>query len=377
MFNITPLNSISNNIYDVLDASYTVGHFQTPDAILVRSADMKDYVIPSSLLCVARAGAGVNNIPLEKMAEKGVVVFNTPGANANAVKELVICALLLSCRKIYEGIKWAEGLQGKDDAQKQVEAGKKSFVGPELYNKTLGIIGAGAIGGLVANSAIALGLKVVIYDPFLSDRIKAHIDSKAIYADSKEAVFSGADFITLHLPLNDSTRNTINRQSIECMKDGVRIINCARGELVDDEALLQALKSGKVAKYVTDFPNGKIIGQENVIAIPHLGASTPESEDNCAVMACKELKEYLENGNIINSVNMPSLNKPDKGKYRLTVIAKEEDQEEIERKAIKLKSAGFAKASKKGYAYYIYDFNDLPDASVVESIPAIKKRLLG
>ena len=376
MFNVTPLNSISNNIYDVLTSSYTVGEFQNPDAILVRSANMHDYIIPSSLLAVARAGAGVNNIPLDKFAEKGIVVFNTPGANANAVKELVVCALLLSCRKVYEGIKWAESLQGQSDAAKQVESGKKAFVGPEIYNKTLGIIGAGAIGGLVANAAISLGMKVAIYDPFLSDRIKAHIDSKALYADSKEAVFSVSDFITLHLPLNDSTKNTINADSIAIMKDGVRIINCARGELVDNEALKAALRSGKIAKYVTDFPNGDIIGEENVLAIPHLGASTPESEDNCAVMACQELREYLENGNIINSVNMPSLNKPDKGKYRLTIIAKEEDQQQVEKIAVDLKSTGFAKAAKKGYAYYIYDLEELPQTDVLNAFPAVRTRIL-
>ncbi|MBQ7653256.1 MAG: 3-phosphoglycerate dehydrogenase [Clostridia bacterium] len=376
MFNVKLLNSISNSVYDVLGSSYTLGEFENPDAILVRSANMHDYAIPESLLAVARAGAGVNNIPLEQMAEKGVVVFNTPGANANAVKELVVCALLLSCRKVYEGIKWAEGLKGADDAAKQVESGKKAFVGPEIFNKTLGIIGAGAIGGLVANAAIALGMKAVIYDPFLSDRIKAHIDQKAFYADSKEAVFEVSDFITLHLPLNDATRDTINAEAISIMKDGVRIINCARGELVNNDALKAALKSGKVAKYVTDFPNGEIIGEENVIAIPHLGASTPESEDNCAVMACEELKEYLENGNIINSVNMPSLNKQDKGKYRLTVIAKEDEQEAVETKAVKLKSTGSAKAVKKGYAYYIFDMDEYPDTEIVNAIPAVRKRLL-
>lgn len=308
MFTIETLNKISAIGTDRFDEKYTVtDKADNPDAIMVRSAAMHDMQFGSNLLAIARAGAGVNNIPTVRCAEEGICVFNTPGANANAVKELVLTGLLMSSRKIVDGIKWAGTLEdGETTVAKQVEKGKSQFVGPEIKGKTLGIIGLGAIGAMVANAAIALGMKVVGTDPFLSVGAALRLDPAVSVVKSNDDIFAAADYITIHVPFNKDTEGMINAETIANMKDGVRILNYARGELVNDDDMIAALESGKVSCYCTDFPNVKTANARGIIATPHLGASTPESEDNCAIMAADELIEYLETGNIRNSVNLPN-----------------------------------------------------------------------
>lgn len=309
MFKIKTLNKISQKgLKRLSPESYIYADdIENPDAVLVRSASMHDAVMGDNLLAIARAGAGVNNIPVETCGEKGIVVFNTPGANANAVKELVLAGLFLSSRKIVAGIEWARTLKGGDDVKKAVEKGKGAFAGPEISGKKLGVIGLGAIGANVANCAVALGMEVYGYDPFMSVDTAWHLSSSIKHALDIKEIFAECDYITLHVPLNDSTRNTVCADTLAVMKDGVRILNFARGELVNSADIISALESGKVASYVTDFPSDEILGVDGIIAIPHLGASTPESEDNCARMAVRQLKDYLENGNIVNSVNLPSV----------------------------------------------------------------------
>lgn len=308
MYNIQTLNKISKYGTDNFDtAKYTVAdEVADPDAIMVRSAAMHDMEFGSNLLAIARAGAGVNNIPVDKCAEQGICVFNTPGANANAVKELVIAGLLLTSRKIPDAMIWAQTLKGNGaEVGKMVEKGKSQFAGPEIMGKMLGVIGLGAIGVLVANAAIALGMKVVGYDPFLSVKAALGLDPSVKTAADVKELYAAADYVTIHVPFNADTKGTINADAIAAMKDGVRVLNFARGELVDNSAILPALESGKVAAYITDFPSDEVLGAKGVIAVPHLGASTPESEDNCAKMAALELIDYIENGNIKNSVNYP------------------------------------------------------------------------
>ncbi|MDE6519821.1 MAG: 3-phosphoglycerate dehydrogenase [Ruminococcus sp.] len=309
MFNVQTLNKISAIGTDIFDKSkYTVSDdCANPDAIMVRSAKMHDMTFGDKLIAIARAGAGVNNIPVERCAQEGICVFNTPGANSNAVKELAICALLLSSRKITEAAAWAASLKGTEDAPKTVESGKSKFAGPEIAGKTLGIIGLGAIGGKIANAADALGMKVIGYDPYLSVGAALHLEpSVKVVADIND-IYKNSDYISIHMPYTAQTNNTIDAEQIDMMKDGVRLINLARGELINSEAVISAIKTGKVAKYVTDFADDVVLGEENVIVLPHLGASTPESEDNCAVMAAEEIIDYIENGNIRNSVNYPNL----------------------------------------------------------------------
>lgn len=324
MFNILTLNKIAACGLDRLDdTKYAITDDQTADAdgIILRSFAMHDMTLPASLKAVARAGAGTNNIPVDKCSEQGIVVFNTPGANANAVKELVIAGLLLSSRKIVDGINWAAKLEG-DDIAKQVEKGKSSFAGCEIKGKTLGIIGLGAIGVLVANAAVELGMKVIGYDPYLSINAAWHLDSHVSKAVSYQEIFENSDYITLHLPLTGDTRDFINKDSIAQMKDGVKILNFARGELVNSDDIKAALADGKVSSYVVDFPLPSTVGVEGIIAIPHLGASTEESEDNCAVMAADEISEYLETGNIVNSVNFPNCSLAMGSAGRITIIHK-------------------------------------------------------
>ena len=308
MYNIQTLNKISAVGTDVFDKSkYAVAEeIANPDAIMVRSAKMHDMQFGDNLLAIARAGAGVNNIPVERCAQEGICVFNTPGANSNAVKELAVCALLLASRKIVEAATWAASLKGTPDAPKTVEGGKSKFAGPEIAGKTLGIIGLGAIGGKIANAAEALGMKVIGYDPFLSVGAALHLEPTVEVVTDINELYKNSDYITIHMPYTPQTKNTIDAEQIAMMKDGVRLINLARGELINSEAVVKAIADGKVAKYVTDFADDVVLGVENVIVLPHLGASTPESEDNCAVMAAEELIEYLENGNIKNSVNLPN-----------------------------------------------------------------------
>jgi len=311
------LDNLSKKLFAIQDDA------AAPDGIIVRSADMHSLEFPSNLLAIGRAGAGVNNIPVDACSEKGIVVFNTPGANANAVKELVIGALVLSSRKITEGVSWAKTLKGKgDEVASLVEKGKKAFVGPEISGKTLGVIGLGAIGGLVANAALALDMDVLGYDPYISVDAAWRLSTSIAHAKSLDEIFEGSDYITIHLPQTPDTKGMINKEAIAKMKDGVRIINCSRGGLVNNADMLEALASGKVASYVTDFPDESMLCVDNVVAIPHLGASTPESEENCAAMAAKELSDYLQNGNIKNAVNLPNVEMPWGGKGRLCIINK-------------------------------------------------------
>ncbi len=325
MFKIKTYNKISKAGLDVLDETrYTHGDdVAEPDGAIVRSASLHDTEFPESLLAIARAGAGTNNIPTDRCAEQGIVVFNTPGANANAVKELVIAGLLLSSRRVVPAIEWAKTLKGNGaEVGKMVEKGKSAFAGPEIKGKTLGVIGLGAIGVLVANAANHLGMKVYGYDPYLSINAAWNLTHNAIRANDIKEIFEKCDYITLHIPLTPDTKDTINAESIAAMKDGVRILNFARGDLVNTADIKAALADGKVAAYVTDFPNDDLLDVSGVTAIPHLGASTPESEDNCAQMAAEELMDYLENGNITHSVNMPAISMPRSGDYRICVIHK-------------------------------------------------------
>ncbi len=322
MFNILTLNKIAAIGTDRLGANYTISDAcDTPDAVLVRSASMHDMAMPESLLAIARAGAGTNNIPVDKCAEEGIVVFNTPGANANAVKELVIAGLFLASRDVIGGIEWAKTLKGNGaEVGKMVEKGKSQFVGPEIMGKKLGVIGLGAIGILVANAAKSLGMEVYGFDPYISVDAAWKLKNSINHANSVEEIYKECDYITIHVPLNASTKETINKDTIAMMKDGVRILNYSRDGLVNSADMLEALKSGKVAKYVTDFATDDLLCEDGVVAMPHLGASTPESEDNCAVMAADQVKDYLENGNIKNSVNFPAVSMARSADTRICVL---------------------------------------------------------
>lgn len=323
MYKIKLMNKISKVGTDLFGQQYQIGEdIENEDGILVRSASLHDYQFPSTLLAIARAGAGVNNIPIDQCSEQGIVVFNTPGANANAVKELVLCALFLSSRQIVEGIDWVKTLKGQEGVGKLVEKGKSQFVGPEIDGKKLGIIGLGAIGVHVANAAIKLGMEVYGYDPYISVDAAWGMSKWVKNAQNMDTIFSECDYITLHAPSTPETKAMINQESIAKMKDGVRIINFARADLVDSQAVLEGIQKGKIKKYITDFATEDIIDQKDVIVMPHLGASTPESENNCAIMAVKEMQDYLENGNITHSVNLPSVHEPRTTKYRICLIHK-------------------------------------------------------
>lgn len=322
MVKVLKLNSISPKVNDVLDKNYEItSECDNPELILVRSAQMADYALPESVVAIGRAGAGVNNIPHAEYAKRGVVVFNSPGANANAVKELVITALLLSCRKIIEGIKWINSQNNVEGGvAKIVEKGKAQFVGGEISGKTLGVVGLGAIGRKVAVAANALGMNIVGYDPFFNKDTDLGIELEVV--DTLDKIYEKSDFITLHLPYNADTKGMIDKTAISKMKDGVVIVNCARGELVQNADIIAAVKDGKVHKYFTDFPTEPLLNVDGIIACPHLGASTPEAEDNCAVMVATELKDYFENGNIKNSVNYPAVFAARKN-HRITVLAED------------------------------------------------------
>lgn len=379
MFNVKLLNKISASGLDRLpDAKYTCGEdIENPDAVLVRSASMHDMEFPASLKAIARAGAGVNNIPLDRCSEEGIVVFNTPGANANAVKELVIAGLLISSRRVIPAIDWAKTLKGNGaDVLKMVEKGKSAFAGPEILGKKLGVIGLGAIGINVANAANDLGMTVYGYDPFLSVDAAWHLSGTIKHSTDLKEIFQNCDYITVHVPLNDDTRGMINSQSIATMKDGVRILNFARADLVNDADLIAALETGKVAAYVTDFPTDSVLGVDGVIAIPHLGASTPESEDNCASMAADELIDFLENGNIVNSVNMPIITCPRTNGSRMCVIHKNIPNMLTQISGIisaeNVNIENMINKSRKDFAYTIIDVlgNSIP-AAAVEKVSAI------
>ncbi|MBE6633205.1 MAG: 3-phosphoglycerate dehydrogenase [Ruminococcaceae bacterium] len=319
--NIQLLNKIAPIGLAELDNSYQVGDaIQNPDGIMVRSAVMHETVFNPELLAIARAGAGVNNIPIDRCTEAGIVVFNTPGANANGVKELAVCALLLAARDVVGGIDWVKSIAGTPDVAKQVEKGKSKFAGTELMGKTLGVIGLGAIGGLIANAALQLGMKVIGCDPFLSVEAAWNLDHCVIRAATFDEIYEKSDYITLHVPATKDTKGMICADSIAKMKDGAKIINLARADLVNAAELKAALESGKLSAYVTDFPTEDILDAPHVVAIPHLGASTEESENNCAVMAARQLDDYLKNGNIRNSVNFPALEQPRTSAARLCVL---------------------------------------------------------
>lgn len=320
MFQVKTLNDISVAGLQEFKKEYTVSkECAQPQALLLRSFSLHHYPFNKELLCVARAGAGINNIPIEACSEAGIVVFNTPGANANAVKELLIAALLLSSRKIVEGVNWVKSLDKKDLAE-VVEAGKKQFTGPELQGKTLGVIGLGAIGVMVANIALHLGMKVYGHDPYISIDAAWGLSRNVKKAKDINELYNKCDYITIHIPMSPQTKDYINSSAISRMKDGVRLINLSRGELVNTEDLIHALNTGKVKNYTTDFPNKDLLEIDNIIAIPHLGASTPDSEDNCAVMAANQIIEFLEEGNIIKSVNFPQCEMPKSSQFRLTCI---------------------------------------------------------
>lgn len=365
MTEILTLNKIAKCGTDRFDpAKYScTDSANDPAAVMVRSASMHEMQFSEGLLAIARAGAGVNNIPIDRCSEQGIAVFNTPGANANAVKELVICAALLSSRKITDAIDWCKTLKGEgENVGKLVEKGKSSFAGPEIMGKTMGIVGMGAIGKLVAEAARDLGMRVVCFD-----RKGRSVISGVETVDDMETVFSAADYLTLHIPCNDYTRNIINSESIGKMKDGVRILNFARGELVNSDDILAALACGKVAAYATDFPTDAQLGVPGVIAIPHLGASTPESEDNCAVMAADELIGYIERGEVKNSVNLPELAPPAEFEKRVCVIYRDgEGVREGIVAALGGNIVSLCSAAKKGIGYLVCDTPD-PDAEKISA----------
>ena len=383
MNKIKLLNKISPVGLDLFEGKYQVGEeMDDEDGILVRSASLHEYLLNPNLKAIARAGAGVNNIPLDKCSEEGIVVFNTPGANANAVKELVLCGLFLSSRKVVEGIDWVKSLKGNEDAAKLVEKGKSQFVGPEIEGKKLGVIGLGAIGVNVANAAIKLGMEVYGFDPYISVNAAWGMSKWVKNAQNMETIFRECDYITLHAPSTKETKGIINKENIALMKDGVRILNFARADLVNSQDVLEAVKAGKIEKYITDFATPDIIDQENVIVIPHLGASTPESEDNCARMAVKEIKDYLESGNIVNSVNFPTINEPRTTKYRICLIHKNVPNMLAQFATLlanqEINIENMVNKAKGDYAYTIIETNDvvgIDDFEALENV--VKVRVIG
>lgn len=373
MYKIKQLNKISKIGLDLLNDQYqVVDEADDEDGVLVRSASMHEYTINPNLKAIARAGAGVNNIPLDKCSEEGIVVFNTPGANANAVKELVLCGLLLSSRKVVEGIDWVKTLKGDENVGKVIEKGKSQFVGPELDGKKLGIIGLGAIGVNVANAAIKLGMEVYGFDPYISVNAAWGMSKWVKNAQNMETIFSECDYITLHAPSTKETKGIINKDTIALMKDGVRILNFARADLVVSQDILDGVKEGKIAKYVTDFATPDLVDIENIIVMPHLGASTPESEDNCARMAVREIREYLENGNIVNSVNFPSVNEPRTTKYRICLIHKNVPNMLAQFATLfanqQINIENMVNKARGDYAYTIIETNDVVGIEAFEAL---------
>ncbi len=375
--NICTLNKIAACGTSRLGDNYTVtDSMENAAGVMVRSAAMHDMELPESLYAIARAGAGVNNIPVDACSEKGIVVFNTPGANANAVKELVLAGLFLASRKVVPAIQWAATLKGEGDAVgKLVEKGKSAFAGPEITGKKLGVIGLGAIGVLVANAAKSLGMEVYGYDPYLSVDAAWSLSRSIHHANDLETIYKECDYITVHVPLTPDTKGMLNADAFAAMKDGVRILNFARDGLVNSADMLAALESGKIAAYVVDFPTDEMLGVENVVAIPHLGASTPESEDNCAMMAADELRDYLENGNIIHSVNYPDVQAPRSTADRICVLHKNipnmlaQISATVSGEGINIST--MINKSRKDYAYTILDVESAPSADALAHIMAM------
>jgi D-3-phosphoglycerate dehydrogenase len=379
MYKILTLNKISSAGLSLLpyDHYESASEISNPDAVLVRSFKMHDMELPDSLLAIGRAGAGVNNIPIEKCSERGIVVLNTPGANANAVKELVLASLFLSSRNIVGGIKWVQSLIGEgDEVPKLIEKGKSNFTGPEISGKTLGIIGLGAIGRLVANAAESLGMKVIGFDPYISVDAAWGLSQYVKKAKGFEHIFGVSDYVSLHIPLTDDTKDLIDKSKFKMMKDGVRLLNFARGGLIHEADLLEALDNGKVSCLVTDFPNEIMLKHDKVIGIPHLGASTPESESNCAVMAVKQIRDYLENGNIKNSVNFPEAEMPRNGMCRLCIvnqnIPKMVGQITTVLANENINIEEMLNRHHEGLAYNIIDINQEVTEEQIKSIKAIK-----
>lgn len=372
---VLKLNSISP-VADEIFQGYEYGDaVKDPDGIMLRSFAMHDYPMGDNLLAIARAGAGVNNIPVDACTQKGIVVFNTPGANANAVKELVLCELFLGGRKIVSGANWAQSLKGQEGVGKLVEKGKSKFVGGEVLGKTLGVIGLGAIGAMVANAAIDLGMTVIGYDPFISVKNAWMINNRVKFTSDLNVIFSQCDYITVHVPLTPDTKGMFNKDTLEKCKDGVVIINNARGDLVVSADMVAAVEAGKVSRYITDFPSEELLGKENILCVPHLGASTPEAEDNCAYMAAKQLTDYLENGNIANSVNYPAVSMPRTSKSRVCVLHK--NVKEILSKMLAIVSsqginvAHMQDQSKGDYAYLILELDDEPTKASVDMLKSL------
>lgn len=378
MYQVAYLNAISPKGTDLWTEDYhKTEQLQDADVMLVRSASMHDMQLPEGLLAIARAGAGVNNIPLKDCAEKGIVVFNTPGANANSVMELALCGMLLACRDIVDGINWVQSIKNDGDLAKKVEKGKSQFAGHEIAHKRLGVIGLGAVGGPLANAARRLGMQVYGCDPYISIDAAWHLDQHIVRVKSRDEIYSQCDIISLHTPLVDDTRKMINAEAISKMKDGVIILNFARDLLVDDDAMAQALKSGKVKRYVTDFPNEKSANMENTIAIPHLGASTQESEDNCAMMAVRQVMDYLENGNIVNSVNFPSCDMGVCTKAGRITILHKNIPNSLSRFTMAVASeniniSDLLNRSKGEYAYTMLDLDEPAPQAVVEDLAKIE-----
>ena len=378
MFRIKTLNQISPTGLSVLDASrFTVSDgVENEDGVLVRSADMQEYVFPPALRAIARAGAGTNNIPVDRCSESGIVVFNTPGANANAVKELAVCALMLASRDVVGGVEWVKAqARAGEDVAKVVEKGKSQFVGPEISGKNLGVIGLGAIGVQVANIATKLGITVYGYDPFLSVDAALSLSRLVHHVTDLTAIYKNCDYITIHVPQTADTKGMLNAAAFDQMKTGVRVINLARGGLVADEDMIAALKSGKVARYVTDFPDNALTLVKNVVPIPHLGASSPESEENCALMAAQQLRDYLETGNIRNSVNLPTLEQDWSGETRLCIIHRNVPNmlasitAALSRENVNVEN--MTNKSKGNYAYTIVDVSARVGDAVADEIRAI------
>ena len=378
MYEVHYLNPISKVGTALWTENYcTSESVDSANAIMVRSAAMHDLSFSNNLLAIARAGAGVNNIPLDRCAQEGIVVFNTPGANANGVVELALCGLLLGSRDIVDGINWVQTVKDDPDVAKKVEKGKSKFAGKEIRGKSLGVIGLGAIGGPLANAARSLGMTVYGYDPYISIDAAWHLDSHIIHVKTLDELYANCDIITVHVPLLDSTRRMINQESIAKMKNGVVILNFARDLLVDDDAIEVALKSGKVKKYITDFPNARTAGMEGVIAIPHLGASTEESEDNCAKMAVLQVMDYLENGNIVNSVNYPNCDMGVCTKAaRIAILHKNIPNTLGQFTAVLAKEniniSDLINRSKGEYAYTMLDLDEIPTDDAINSLGQVE-----
>lgn len=377
--NIRTLNKIDPIVHEILKGHNVSDDCENPEGILIRSAKIHDMVFPESLLAIARAGAGVNNIPIDRCAEEGIVVFNTPGANANAVKELVFASIMMTSRNLIAAIEWCKALCGNPDAAALVEAGKNQFVGPELKGKTMGVIGLGDIGVMVANEAYAIGMNVIGFDPFISVDHAWELSRAIEHASSLDYLIRNSDFITLHVPLTDNTRGFFGEKQLAACKPTATLLNFSRADIVDSAAVLKALSEDRLAKYIVDFPTADVIGKKNVIAIPHLGASTPEAEENCARMAAIQLRDYLENGNIVNSVNLPNCDMPRSGAMRICLLHKNiPNMVGRITAAVAQRNANItnmANRSRNNYAYTILDLDEAINNHLYDDLCSIEGML--